>query len=202
MKHYLGIISIVLGSLVQLYAQGYIVSNGIAYRGQNFLGGYEVDVLQNPTNGNYTGFWLTPESKTPPTAPFTNTFSFQYYLDEGVRVFFVNANQPVSLQSIQAGAYTELLYPNTYVFNPGVSFYLGLYTGEIFPQNGVYPNPLFGWVRLVNNQGAIQMLDGALAYGSGGIYAGTQNMIPIPEPGIVSILLLAGLLVHHSSKRP
>ena len=159
--------------------------------------GYEIDVLQNPTNGNYTGFALTPSGRTPPTSLYINTFSFTYYLDEGVRVFFVSSNQPVSLQAIQSGSYTELMYPNNYVFANNSPFYVGLYTGPQWtsfpPTNPItYADPLFGWARLRNNQGVIELLGSALAYGSQGIYAGTQNMIP--EPSGFALAVVATLL--------
>lgn len=179
------------GVALQLHAQGYIVPNGVSYTGLNIFGAYEIRVLQNPSNGNYTGFWLAPQGMTQPI----NTFSFDRYLDEGVRVFLVSANQPISLQGILANNYTELTYPNSYVFDSGIAFYVGLYTGETFPQNGVYDDPLFGWARLLNDQGTILMLDSALAYKAGGIYVGTQNLIPIPEPGTIGLLALGALLL-------
>ena len=110
-------------------------------------------------------------------------------------MFLVSANQPISQQAIQSGSYTELMYPNSYVFDSGSPFYLGLYTGESFPQNGIYSDPLFGWARLVNNRGVIEMLDGGLAYKAGGIYAGTQNLIPVPEPGEIGLIVLGGLVL-------
>ena len=65
------------------------------------------------------------------------------------------------------------------------------------PQNGIYNDPLFGWVELVNNQGVIQMLGGALEYGGTGIIAGTQIVIQsVPEPGK---LALAGLGLCYSA---
>jgi len=192
------LISVMACSAVpQLYSQGYIVPNGV-HAGSGGLPGYEIDVLQNPTNGNYTGFTLIPAGRTPPSSLYINTFSFDYYLDEGVRVFLVSSNQPISQLAIQAGSYTELMYPNNYIFDSGLPFYLGLYTGETFPQNGIYPDPLFGWARLVNNQGVIQLLDSALVYKAAGIYAGTLNIIP--EPSSSALAALGTLFL--SSRRP
>src|SRR6185369_11775112 len=136
----LSMIAFTFGSVLQLHSQGYIVPDGVVYIGATGLG-YEIDVLQNPTNSNYTGFALHPEGNT-------TTFSFQPIVDEGVRVFLVSPNDLVSLQPILSQSYAELTFPNTYVFNHGTSFYVGLYTGEIFPQNGIYPDPLFGWAEL------------------------------------------------------
>ena len=93
---------------------------------------------------------------------------------------------------------TELGYSPTsgYVFTNGIPFYLALYTGNqnFYPPDGVYTDPLFGWVQLVNNQGVIQMLGSALEYQGAGIYAGTQTIIqPVPEPGVLGLFALAGL---------
>lgn len=99
-------ISLLFAALLNVHAQGYIVPNGVTYLGLNTFGGYEIRVLQNPTNSDYTGFWLKPAGMTPPTV-FTNTFSVDYYLDEGVRVFLLSANDPLSLDTILAGDYVE-----------------------------------------------------------------------------------------------
>lgn len=106
-------------------------------------------------------------------------------------MFLVEFNDPISLQAIQANTYTELLYPNTYQIPNGANFYVGLYTGGSFPVNGVYADPLFGWAELFNNNGTFQLVDSALTYGSQGIYAGTQSLIP--EPSALSLFGL-GLL--------
>ena len=106
----------------------------------------------------------------------------------------VSLNNPISQQAIVTSSYPELTFPNNYVFNEGSPFYVGLYTGETLPQNGIYDDPLFGWARLVNNQGVIQMLDSALEYKGGGIYAGTQNIIPVPEPSELELAALGVLL--------
>lgn len=183
--------------LASSFAQGVIVPNGVLtnYSGA-FLPG-EISVLHNPNNPSngfaYTGFALKPSSKTPPTV-FTNTFRFDYILDVGVRVFLVPSNAPISLQPILSQTWTELVYsPNLsdgYVFNNAQPFYVGLYTGNdsFAPTNGIYADPLFGWALLVNNRGVIQVLDSALEYQGAGIFAGTQTIIPIPEP---STLVLA-----------
>jgi hypothetical protein len=182
-----------------LLAQGYIVPNGVVMNYGGLFLPTEIDVLHNPANPtnaySYTGFNLFPEGRTPPTT-YTNTFLFVPVADIGVRVFLVSSNDPVSLQPILAGAYTELQYPNTCVFANGVPFYLGLYTGNVqhYPPDGIYTDPLFGWAELVNNRGVIQLLDSALAYQAGGIYAGTQNIIPTPEPGAATLFILGALL--------
>ena len=186
------------GSIFNLHSQGYIVTNGVSYAGL-FLGGsgYGINVVHDPSNGDATGFSLDPLGKTQPTV-YTNTFRFDPIVDVSVRVFMVSSNTSISLQPILSHDWTELAYNlNGYVFANGVPFYLALYTGnQVFaPPDGIYSDPLFGWVELVNNQGVIQMLGGALEYQGGGIIAGTQTIIPVPEPASLGLLALGGALV-------
>jgi len=179
---------------LQLQAQGYIVPNGVIDSGLIPGAGYEIDVMHDPINLYYTGFALNPTGKTPPTI-YTNTFLFNPVVDVGVRTFLVSPNTAISLQPILSQSWTELLAPNTYVFANGVPFYLALYTGtgNFHPPNGIYSDPLFGWVELENNQGVIQMLGSALEYQGGGIIAGTQTIIPVPEPSTLGFSALGGL---------
>ena len=131
---------------------------------------------------------------------YTNVFSFTEPVTIGVRVFLVQPNDAISLQPILSHAWTELEYPNSYIFANGVSFYVGLYTGYNFaPPYPPFPpytylDPVFGWAKLVNNQGIIQLLDYAVEYQGGGIYAGTQTIIPTPEPSTFCLTALGGLL--------
>ena len=55
-------------------------------------------------------------------------------------------------------------------------------------------NPLFGWAELENVQGTIELLNSALEYQGGGIYAGTQTIIPTPEPSELALAALGTLL--------
>jgi hypothetical protein len=183
-KHF-AILFCLLGVPAQLYSQGYIVPNGVINLG--LVGsGYQIAVMQNPTNSDYTGFSLDIQS--------LSTFLFDPVVDEGVRTFLVSSNDSISLQPILSHSYTELTYPNVYFFAVGVPFYLGFYTGYN-PQGGVYSNPVFGWGKFVNNAGAIQMLDSALEIEGGGIFAGTQTIIPVPEPSTFALATLGGLLL-------
>ncbi len=185
-------------------AQGYIVPNGVMDGGYDSNFGYSILVNDNPTGklsifDQYTLFWLNPIGKTPPTL-YTNTFSIGERTDIGVRVFLVPANAAFTFDSIQSGSFTELVNPS-YVFQSGIPFYLGLYTGIQFappyPPNPPYTylEPVFGWAKLVNNQGVIQLLDSGLAYQAAGIYAGTQTLIPVPEPTGISMAALGLILI-------
>jgi hypothetical protein len=182
------VVAFTFGTIVQLHSQGYIVPNGVNYGGYIPSIGSAIHVLQNPSNGDYTGFNLPPQG--------ANTFSFLPFADEGVRVFLVSSNAPISLQPILSQNYVELGYPpDNYLFEDSIPFYVGLYTSQYSAVNGIYPDPLFGWAQLVNNNGVIELLRGALEYQGGGIYAGTQTIIPIPEPDPISFFALGGLLL-------
>jgi len=188
-------IAITLCSILQFYAQGYIVPNGVVYSGYTPGIGYNIDVAHDPTNLTYTGFALRPEGRTPPGALYLNTFFFNPIVDVSVRVFLVGSNQPVSLSPILMNNYTELGNTPSHVFDSGVPFYVGLYTGNqnFYPPDGIYNDPLFGWARLVNNQGVIQLLDSALVYKAEGIFAGTQTIIPEPSGIALTVLGMLAL---------
>jgi hypothetical protein len=180
------VLAVALAAPAPAYSQGHIVPNGVTYSSAGLSA--VIHVMQSPTNGDYTGFVLRPQFKTP-GSPYDTIFSFDPAVpDEGVRTFFASQNDPISVESIQAGAYTELGLGNYYGFDPGIPFFLGFYTGHTNgTAPGAYSDPLFGWGEFVNDQGVIQMLGGALEVAGGGIYVGTETIIPIPEPGVLSL---------------
>ena len=180
----------------RLQSQGYIVPNGI---GSSSSGSrFSMGVIQNPSNGDYTCFDLVRQG--------ANGFLFNPCLDEGVRTFLVLPNVPISLQPIIANNYPELTFPDSYVFADRTPFYLGFYTGY-HPwlgdgtYTGIYTDPLFGWAKLVNVNGVIQMLDSALEYGGGGIYVGTQTIIPVPEPSFLALAAIGTLALWCQHRR-
>jgi hypothetical protein len=196
MKAILSVLVVALATLaapLELRSQGYIVPNGVTYANIGPL--YLINVIYNPTNLFYTGLFLQPQGTTPPS-PYPNTFLFSTVADVGVRVFFVSPNQPVSLEPILSGSYSELC-TSSYVFQSGSPFYVALYTGNqvVPPSNGIYTDPLFGWAELVNNRGVIELIDGAMAYKAGGIYAGTRTMFDVPEPSLGALFVLGWLLI-------
>lgn len=179
--------------------------NGVTYGGFEAGFGYQIAVTDNPSGtasifSTNTQFWLNPIGKTQPTV-YTNTFALQELTDVGVRVFLVSSNDSISSQSILAQSWPELDVSSSDVFPAGVPFYVALYTGYQFappyPPNPPYNylDPVFGWAELVNNQGVIQMLGSALEYGGDGVYAGTQNIVPTPEPSEFALVALGTLLV-------
>ena len=189
--------------LVKCSAQGFIVPNGVSYGGLDQTFGYRINVVHDPSNSNplystNTQFFLNPVGKSQPTA-YTNTFNFQQFADIGVRVFLVSSNDPISLQQITSQTYSELQFGNNYIFKSGQPFYVGLYTGASFappyPPNPpyIYTDPVFGWAELENVQGTIQLLGGAAEYQGGGIFAGTETIIPVPEPSSAVLLLRGGV---------
>ena len=193
------------GATIHLYAQGYIVANGVT---TNYIpGSGEISVIHDPVNSYYTGFFLNPVGKTPPTI-YTNTFAFSVIVDVGVRVFLVQSNDAISLQPILSQSWTELGDLPSYVFANGSPFYVGLYTGSNpFDSHGnytgIYEDPLFGWAKLVNHQGVIQLLDSGLEYGGAGIYAGTQTIIQAaPEPTTLGVFALGGIFLAWRRRPP
>lgn len=170
-------IGFVFATFLGVSPQGYFVPNGVV---TNVYPG-EISVMHDPINLRYTGFELRPVNTTQPTV-YTNTFLFNPVIDVSVRVFLVSVGDPITEQAIQSGSYTELMFQN-YVFDHASPFYVGLYTGNqnFYPPDGIYSDPLFGWARLVNNQGVIELLDSALAYRAQGILVGTQRIIPEPS---------------------
>jgi len=179
----------------KLHAQGYIVPNGVV---TNLFAG-EIDVW-NPNGTQVTGFIFTPIGKQRPTT-YTNVFSFTEPVTIGVRVFLVQPNDAISLQPILSQSWTELGAAPSYVFADGVPFYVGLYTGYNFappyPPSPpfYYTDPVFGWAELENIHGNIQVLDYAVEYQGSGIYAGTQTIIPVPEPSALGLFGLSAVLL-------
>ena len=189
LKHLVIALSL-FGAVIQLHSQGYIVPNGVV------LSGGEIDVW-NPSGNVLTGFIFTPVDTQQPTI-YTNVFNFNEPATFGVRVFLVQPNDAISLQPILSQAWTELVIGNNYVFANGVPFYVALYTGNNFaPPYPPYQylDPVFGWAELENVQGTIQVLNYAVEYQGGGIFAGTQNIIPVPEPSTFALAALGGLLL-------
>jgi hypothetical protein len=178
-------------AILDLHAQGSFVTGGVSPTIDTGSLTSIFEVIQDPVSRDYTAFFLFNQG--------SDTFQFSTALDEGVRTFLVNLNDTISLQPIQSGAYSELLYPNTYTFPDRVPFYVGLYTGRnpngslTPPADGIYKDPLFGWARLDNVDGTIQLLDSALVYNAAGINAGTTTILQVPEPGSLGLAAL-GLL--------
>jgi hypothetical protein len=183
--------SFLLGHASFVFAQGTIVPNGITTN----LFAKEFD-LNWPQETQVNGFFLTPAGTQQPSL-YNNIFNFSEPATIGVRVFLVNPGDAIDYQSISSGDYLELTGGSNYVFQAGVPFYVGLYSGASvappYPPQPPYTylDPVFGWAELINVGGGIQLFSNALEYGGDGIIAGTKNIIqPTPEPGE---LALAGL---------
>ena len=59
----LAVVFWVLGTHLQIHAQGYIVPNGVVYSGYTAGIGYNIDVVHDPTNYYYTGFALNARQR-------------------------------------------------------------------------------------------------------------------------------------------
>lgn len=196
---YLPIVMALMASAINLLSQGYIVTNGVIKFSGYSGPGIAIDVLANPPvlppdTAYYTGFILAPRNG--------NTYLYGAVATVDIRTFFVSLNDPLTSDAIQAGNYTELISGNDYVFHNGVAFYVGVYTGHGSPTPGVFSDPIFGWAALVNNNGQMELLDGAMEYKGAGIYAGTMDIIqPVPEPGTLGLISLGGLFLVLSSRQ-
>jgi len=194
------ILACIFAAILQAQSEGYIVPNGISY--DDHRGAFTtVTILRNPSAGDVTRFALRPSFIVFP-GPYYTLFTPFASADNGVRTFLVSANDPISLPAIQAGSYNEVAFGNYYFFDVNVSFYLGFYAGVTngvpeYPgtYTGTYSNPVFGWGEFFNNNGVLQMLDSALEIEGGGIYAGTQQIIPIPEPAVFGLICTGALLI-------
>jgi PEP-CTERM motif len=190
----LGIMGFVLCLVFQAGAQGYIVPNGVVT--DLFPG--EIDVWNPGTQ--ITGFSFTPSNPT--------TFVFNEPATIGVRVFLVSPNDPISLQPILSLSYPEFSLQGSYAFNLGTPFFVGLYTGgNIAPPYPPYPpytytDPVFGWAELENVNGTIEVVDSAVEYQGGGIFAGTETIIPTPEPGTWALAILGAAGLFAWKRRP
>lgn len=183
----------IFGAVLQLHAQGYIVTDGVRFGfGYTPIRESTIAVVQNPVLGDYTYFFLENQG--------ANTFLFGSHLDEGVRVFLLSPNDPVSLQPVLSHNYTELGSTPNYTFSLDTPFYVGLYTGyspwdSQGNYTGIYSDPVFGWAELKNDGGTIKLLDSAVAYGADGIYAGTRTLITIPEPSTFVLTAFGSLFL-------
>jgi hypothetical protein len=181
-------------------SQGFIVTNGITCFSLGSMS--RVDVLKNSTNGDFARFILGPGIKVVGDE-YETIFPYRPVFGESVRTFFASPNDPISQQTIEAGSYSELSMGDYYGFNLDVPFYLGVYTGYTNDvPAGSYSNPVFGWAEFVNHQGVIQLLDSALVMDGGGIYVGTQTIIPVPEPSAWSLFVLVVFALGCWAKRP
>ena len=61
---------------------------------------------------------------------------------------------------------------------------------------------MFGWGEFVNDGGAIKMLGGAAEIEGGGIYAGTQIVIPVPEPTMTNLIGIGVFFFWRKFQRP
>ena len=175
-----------------LEGQGFLVADGITVTGKTYEGlGAFVKVIQNPSNGDYTGFHIQRITFT--------SLCFLWLADEGVRTFRVSDGDSIDLQSLRSNNYAELSFGSPHSFTSGSTFMLGFYTGygpfDSTGYTGIYTSPVFGWARFMNFGGDVRYLEGALESGGAGIIAGTQTIIPVPEPSTLALLAAASALL-------
>jgi hypothetical protein len=123
-------------------------------------------------------------------------------LDEGVDLYLANPGQVFSRKTIfDDKAFTQLVGrgPTGGIFNPqeyfvGDDFYLAANTGVGF--NFPEDRNVYGWVHLKVINGALSMLENAVAYRSDGNIIGTTRVVPEPATAALVLPLVAILFVY------
>jgi len=117
-------------------------------------------------------------------------------LDEGSDWYLVSSGDPFGFATLAGGRFTPISIAYDYapssqtVLVGSNEFYLGVSTtstnGEGITEPYCDPNEyqcrnVFGWMRLRNAGGQLEMVDNAVAYGSLGIIVGTTDLVPEPS---------------------
>lgn len=107
----------------------------------------------------------------------------------GVSLHLVHAGAAYSRQTIANDLYQPLatsgpsLYPAVTI-DPSHDIYLGVSYGP--PNYGV-----FGWVRLKQSGGALEMVENVIAYRAEGIVVGTTLFVPEPTTALTFVAVIA-----------
>lgn len=145
-------------------------------------GNVGISVDQTPA-GDYTGTFLNHDAKA-------GTLQFvTLNVDEGSQLFYVRPGDNMSLANLP-----NLSSLSSQPLKVGQDFYLGASTRSYSDPGFSYNTwTSFGWAHFqVNSQGALQIVDSAMAFREPGIIVGTLQTT-VPEPGTWAIMAL-GLL--------
>lgn len=135
------------------------------------------------------------------------TYTVDYFFD----FFLVPYSEEFSASTISSGQFVPLaLTTGTYPQNlntltlPFGNFYLGVAVNQsdyVTPAN----YQAFGWVELRAGSSGLTMIDNA-GWGAKGIYVGTTETVPVPEPKsfamIVAGLVLVGFVARKKKQPP
>jgi hypothetical protein len=175
------------------YADVVVNANVTWSSGQpSYMGQYSATVCQTAQTADcdYTSVWFNKVNST--LTPTT------WNVDEEADFYLAPNGVEFSAATIASGQFSPLfVLDNAYSINiPYGTFYLGVNTGTGFTydENG-YGGPgreVFGWMQLHNSSAGLQMISNAMAYGTNGIFIGTTDVVPVPEPEAYA-MMLAGL---------
>ena len=122
--------------------------------------------------GYYTGFWIWDYGYWDIDGVLH--LCFDGYLDNiGCRLFYVKRGDEFNKEAIVSGTAKEIdRYDATF---SSEKFYIGIYTGTSpSDENGIYSDPLYGWVRM-DCYGNV--LKSAQGYKCKGIIVGTEELL-------------------------
>jgi len=154
--------------------------------GQYGYGGWDVGYFDKVNKyGSYQfsgadryGNYSTLRGQTMTVAEGINIYLASYG-DEFSNSTLMNAQFPVLLSGSGANGSIDI---------PFGTFYLAITKGAWDGSNG----DVYGWALLSSSSSGLAMLSNAVAYGTSGIFVGTTNIVPVPEPETYA-MMLAGL---------
>lgn len=169
----------VLVPLLQCTAQAAAVV-GTSHMASGTVGPNSFTIDQDFVSSDFTGFSFA--------AAGGSTFLYEgSFLDEGVSLFFVEANEAFSESNILGAVFTEVAFGTVYTLP--LNFFLGIRTPALEVDSGSF-SPAYGWAEIQNlGTGELSLIDHAVAYGGQGIIVDT--LTPIPEPSSLALGLAA-----------
>lgn len=119
-----------------------------------------------------------------------------YTVDQGVDLFLVQAGDVISSAALSQGRYPVMKELGALAFVdvplPG-DFYLGLATTDYMYASEYQTRNVWGWAHFRNDGAGLRLLGSAVAYGEGGIVAGTTTAVPEPSALVLVCLGLTGI---------
>ncbi|MGI9240688.1 MAG: PEP-CTERM sorting domain-containing protein [Verrucomicrobiales bacterium] len=152
---------------------------GTSHMASDYIGPNSFTIDQDFASTDFTGFVFNAFGGS----------TFEYggsFLDEGVSLFFVDANEAFSESNILGAAFTEVSFGTVYTLPQ--DFFLGIRTPALEVDFGPF-SPAYGWAEIQNpGTGELLLVDHAVAYGGQGIFVDT--LTPIPEPNSLALALV------------
>ena len=181
----------------------------------SFFGQYQATVCQT-TNCDYTETWFNKVNKYGSYigadggsryGNYSTLTTTNWAVDEEADYYLVPYEAEFSAANIASGQFSPLfVLDHPYSIDvPFGTFYLGVNTGTGFSIDGngfgVPGRSVFGWMRMNNSSTGLQMVSNAMAYGTNGIYIGTTDTVPVPEPETYAMMLAGLALVGAAARR-